>query len=176
MLKAEEAELGSGGKASKTPALSKKGKKKKDDLSLLEDELVTSAEKKTRAKKRIELEKQQDEARRRQEKAAAAAETPVDPLMANTEEMIGGEAGRSFNVAMKDEAATGLDAALDTLNVSSGSESKSQKALYKEYEERTMPSVKEDYPGLRLAQYKEKIWAMWKKSPENPMNQVPTSS
>ena len=34
-----------------------------------------------------------------------------------------------------------------------------------------MPQVKEDYPGLKLSQYKEKIFQLWKKSPENPANQ-----
>jgi hypothetical protein len=35
-----------------------------------------------------------------------------------------------------------------------------------------MAEVKADYPGLRLTQYKEKIFALWKKSPENPENQL----
>ena len=31
--------------------------------------------------------------------------------------------------------------------------------------------MKEDYPGLKLSQYKDKIFQKWKKSPENPANQ-----
>lgn len=32
--------------------------------------------------------------------------------------------------------------------------------------------MKEDLPGLKLSQYKDRIFEMWKKSPENPANQV----
>lgn len=39
------------------------------------------------------------------------------------------------------------------------------------FEERMLPEVKADYPGLKLSQYKEKIFDIWKKSPENPLNQ-----
>jgi hypothetical protein len=49
---------------------------------------------------------------------------------------------------------------------------KSAKALYNDYEQRMLPTMKEEYPGLRLTQYKEKIWSLWKKSPENPANQI----
>jgi hypothetical protein len=38
------------------------------------------------------------------------------------------------------------------------------------YEERMLPVLKEDLPGLKLSQYKERIFEMWKKAPENPMN------
>ena len=41
------------------------------------------------------------------------------------------------------------------------------------FEEREMPGIKADYPGLKLSQYKEKIFNMWLKSPENPDNQLP---
>ena len=161
----------------KAKVISGKKKKKTDDLSLLQDALVSSAEKKTKAKKRQEEEKLLAEQRLQQEKLAKAA-IPMDPLLQNTEQMLQVEAGRSVNKAIMEEGATsGLDAALQSLNVGGGAtEAKSQKALYKEFEERMLPVVKEDYPGLRLTQYKEKVFGMWKKSPENPMNQVPQST
>ncbi len=28
--------------------------------------------------------------------------------------------------------------------------------------------MKEDYPGMKLSQYKDRIFEAWKKSPENP--------
>jgi hypothetical protein len=46
------------------------------------------------------------------------------------------------------------------------------KAAYKAYEEKMMPEMKQTYPGLKRQQYLDKIFASWKKSPENPMNQV----
>ena len=30
--------------------------------------------------------------------------------------------------------------------------------------------MKEDYPGLRREQYMERIFVLWRKSPENPVN------
>ena len=33
-----------------------------------------------------------------------------------------------------------------------------------------MPELKEDYPGLKRTQLKEKTWKLWLKSPENPNN------
>jgi hypothetical protein len=177
LLRQEEAELGAP-KVKKVPALSKKSKKKKDDLSLLEDALVKNAEKSTRARKQAQEEKQQAELRKQQEKYQQQA-APVDPLLQNTNDMLNVEAGRSINKSIMEEGATsGIDAGLASLNVGgvSSEPQKSQKQLYKEFEERMLPLLKEDYPGLRLSQYQEKIFALWKKSPENPMNQVPTSS
>ena len=163
------------GKAKKVPTLSKKKATKKDNLTLLEDALVKSAEKSTRAKKRAQQEKKEALEKQLQDKQAKqVSQEVVDPLLQNTEDMLNVEAGRSINKAiMEDGAASGLDAALASLNVGvAPTEAKSQKALYKEFEERMMPQVKEDYPGLRLSQYQEKIFGMWKKSPENPMNQI----
>lgn len=177
LLAEEEADMGSGGKPKKTPTLSKgKGKKKGNDLSLLEDALVTGAEKKMKAKKQAEREKAEkvkaEQAKKKEEDAK-----PMDPLLANTEDMIRGTTndlvGRNANKALDEEhAASGIDGALSALNVSGGpAAAQSSKALFKAYEERMLPEVKADYPGLKLSQYKEKIFQMWKKSPENPANQ-----
>ena len=42
------------------------------------------------------------------------------------------------------------------------------KDIFKEFYNRQLPILKEDQPGLRLNQYKERIYKLWKKSPENP--------
>lgn len=176
MLAEEEANL-SGSKVKKTPVLSKKGKNKKmDDLSLLEGALVGAAEKKVKAKRQADRLKEQqqkeEEARRKEE------EKPLDPLLANTENMIAGTdddlVGRAANRAsMADNQASGIDGALQSLDISAGPQSApSAKALFKAFEERKLPEVKADYPGLKLSQYKEKVFQMWKKSPENPANQA----
>lgn len=179
LLAAEEAEL-SGKPAKKAPsgAATKKGTKKKDDLGLLEDALVSAADKKVKMKRQDLLKKQEE-----QEKKSKAEEAPLDPLLANTERMLGAVdeevVGRKANMARMEEGnvESGIDAALGSLNVSvptaGGSQAKSAKALYNEFEARMLPEVKADYPGLRLTQYKEKVWNLWKKSPENPANQVP---
>ena len=103
----------------------------------------------------------------------------MDPLLANTEDMIRGTAddlvGRAANIAMDDEhGVSGMDGALDQMNIDGGGgggQTISAKGLFKAYEARMMMEMKEDYPGLKLSQYKEKIFQKWKKSPENPANQ-----
>lgn len=192
LLAAEEAAMGSGKTVkSKFGAASKKGGKKKNDLSLLEDALVSDAEKKTKEKKRLERIKKEREAQQaaEREKKQKEEQAQKDPLLANTEAMIGmdgpdeegGDAmavGRKANVAgMEDIQASGLDSALSKLSVGGGGDDrhpeKRMKAAYKAYEEKMMPEVKEQYPGLKRQQYLDKIFALWKKSPENPMNQQP---
>ena len=32
--------------------------------------------------------------------------------------------------------------------------------------------MKSDHPGLKLSQYKERIFELWKLAPENPKNQI----
>ena len=174
LLAEEEADMSTIGKAKKTPSLSKKGKKKKNDLSLLEDALVTGAEKKQKAKKRAEqlkAEKLNAEAAKRKQQA----EKPMDPLLANTENMIQGTkdnlVGRAANKALDGQDASGIDGALESMNIGVGGQPLTTKQLFKAYEERMMVEMKEDYPGLKLSQYKDKIFQKWKKSPENPANQ-----
>ena len=76
--------------------------------------------------------------------------------------------------------ATGMDAALLSAMSISGTGNgnnkvdehpeKRMKALHMAFEEKMMVQMKEDYPGLKRSQYKQKIFNVWKKSPENPMN------
>jgi hypothetical protein len=70
--------------------------------------------------------------------------------------------------------ATGITNALSALSTSSTGATedahpeKRQKTLHKAYVEKMMPIMKQDHPGLRMTQYQEKIFEMWKTSPENP--------
>ena len=79
--------------------------------------------------------------------------------------------GRSANKAI-DDLVSGIDGALQGLGIE-GSSGPGNKALYKAFEERMLPQMKDDYPGLKLSQYKDKIFQTWKKSPENPANHIP---
>ena len=199
LLAAEEAANGSGGKGAKSKigAASKKGgNKKKDDLSLLADALIGDAEKKAKDKKRLDRIKREREAMAAIEAERKAKEdrAKMDPLLANTDTMIGmtGEmdgygdgggpslaVGRAANVAsMADVQASGVDAALSAMSMHGGGGAgddrhpeKRMKAAYRAYEERMMPEMKSEYPGLKRQQYLDKIYASWKKSPENPLNQ-----
>ncbi|KAK3015163.1 hypothetical protein RJ639_005309 [Escallonia herrerae] len=46
------------------------------------------------------------------------------------------------------------------------------KASFKAFEEAELARLKEEKPGLTHTQYKDMIWKLWKKSPDNPLNQV----
>ncbi|XP_015942375.1 uncharacterized protein LOC107467720 [Arachis duranensis] len=46
------------------------------------------------------------------------------------------------------------------------------KASFKAFEEAELPKLKEEKPGLTHTQYKDLIWKLWKKSPDNPLNQI----
>ncbi|KAL7425796.1 hypothetical protein ACHAXH_000171, partial [Discostella pseudostelligera] len=130
LLAAEEQANGSGGKAIKSSKLSAASKnKKKNDLALLEDALVGDAEKKLKEKKRLERLKKEREAAAAMEHERKAKEELAkrDPLLANTDAMIGnmideegmegGDAvGRAANVAsMADIQASGVDAAISAM-------------------------------------------------------------
>ena len=79
--------------------------------------------------------------------------------------------------ATTDIDAQSVEAALSALSVDDAPvdkhPEKRRRALHQAFEERELPQMRQDYPGLKLSQYKEKIFEMWKKSPENPANQVP---
>mmetsp|Transcript_11382 Transcript_11382/g.27447 ORF Transcript_11382/g.27447 Transcript_11382/m.27447 type:complete len:91 (+) Transcript_11382:522-794(+) len=89
-------------------------------------------------------------------------------MIAGTEaEMV----GRAANKAVEVEGAGGIDSALSALDVSGATNEPTRKALYKAFEERKMVELKSELPGLKMSQYKDKIFSLWKKSPENPANQ-----
>jgi membrane protein involved in colicin uptake len=181
LLAAEEAVGPSTTSTAKKALVNSKSKKKKDDLGLLEDALVSAADKKMKQKKAAEAAaklKAEQEAKVKAEKAAQEKGS-TDPLFTNTEEMIGAisdddpsDIGRVANQARMDLAnSAGIDAALDHLNIQTTSAS--TKVTYHDFEVRMLPIVKSENPGLRLSQYKEKVYNLWKKSPENPANQIP---
>jgi hypothetical protein len=39
------------------------------------------------------------------------------------------------------------------------------------FEEAELPRLRAEKPGLTQSQYKEALWKLWKKSPDNPLNQ-----
>ena len=45
------------------------------------------------------------------------------------------------------------------------------KALYEAFYSKTLPVLKQESPGLKLSQYKDRIFDMWQSSAENPRNQ-----
>ncbi|CAK9049383.1 unnamed protein product [Durusdinium trenchii] len=64
--------------------------------------------------------------------------------------------------------ASGIDAALSALDA--GVEKK-PKMTYAEYEARELEGIRQENPGLKMSQAKERCFKMWERSPENPKNQ-----
>ena len=129
---------------------------------------MTKFEKQQAAKK-----KAKENARKKQvAEEAAAAERPVDPLapaplMENMNHLSLGD---------DVEEASGIEGAIEALSsnatVADKNPERRMKAAYLAFEEREMERMKEDHPGLKRSQYKERIFDLWKKSPENPQNQA----
>jgi hypothetical protein len=76
-------------------------------------------------------------------------------------------------------AARSVDAAIAALAAARGETGPAErhperrmKSAYAAYEERELPKLKDENPGLRLSQLKNLLQKQWKKSPENPMNQA----
>lgn len=100
---------------------------------------------------------------------------PTDPKAKEPEEV------ESF-------AATGIDNALDLLEIVTAKLDKASvgqqaagierhperrfKAAYEAYQERELPIIRQEHPGLRLQQYKDLLYKQFQKSPENPYNQT----
>lgn len=75
--------------------------------------------------------------------------------------------------------ASGIDDALDALSIAHGTTEKIDrhperrfKAAYAAYEERRLPDIKLEHPGLRQNQMKELIRKEFEKSEENPFNKA----
>ncbi|KAH8110620.1 DUF1014-domain-containing protein [Phellopilus nigrolimitatus] len=85
-------------------------------------------------------------------------------------------------------SATGIDDALDLMEVVNAKKDKASvgqqaaglekhperrfKAAFEAYQERELPNIKNDHPGLRLNQYKDLLFKQFQKSSENPFNQT----
>jgi len=87
--------------------------------------------------------------------------------------------------------ATGIDNALDLLDIVTAKMDKASvgqqaagierhperrfKAAFEAYQERELPVIRQEHPGLRLQQYKDLLFKQFQKSPENPYNQTTLS-
>jgi hypothetical protein len=74
------------------------------------------------------------------------------------------------NRLMDADSATGVDDALKLMASMNTDDNANLKEAHKAFEERMIPALKEQSPGLKMSQYKDMCWKLWQKSPENPMN------
>lgn len=151
----------------------KKSKKKGEDVSALLAAGLKNAPKSKVKKQEEEKRRKKEEARKRQQAAEEAnRDKPKDTFF--TKPPIEENLNR-LTLAEDQEVATSIDGAIGVLGSGSGTSEdahpeRRRKAAYKAFEEAQLPLVRADFPGLKLSQYKEKIFDMWKRSPENPMN------
>ncbi|CAK9177890.1 unnamed protein product [Ilex paraguariensis] len=127
---------------------------------------VTEAElQRRREEEQAAILKRSEEAKKRQSRTAAEEEYERMVLVANTNR------DDSIIDAHTVEDAIAQMAVTDTLPVDKHPERR-LKASFKAFEEAELPKLKEEKPGLTHTQYKDMIWKLWKKSPDNPLNQV----
>lgn len=169
-------------------------KKKGDDFDLLTKALEAAP--KTKAQKEAEVKKKADDAAKAARIAAeetarlakiAAAQKAQDEIerlarkgmVSNHTDDLFMHSRHQNKLEEDDDVidATGLESALSGLSGISSTggagdphPERRMKALFNAYSERELAELKETLPGLKLSQYKERIFESWKKSPENPLN------
>ena len=164
LLTAEEESLGSGRK-------SKTRNKKGDDFELLKT-LATLPKSKAQKEKEEKLRKKEEqrklEEQRKIEKQELMQKQEQEEnklqqkgIVTNSDIYIPNE-----NNNEEFSYANSIDNALEILN--ENDEDPKIKDIFKEFYKTQFQLLKEENPGLRLNQYKERIYKLWKKSPENP--------
>lgn len=172
-------------------------KKKQEQLSKLEQEEATKwdeGSKKGNKKKEEEQFKKEEAARKKQERdlllAAEEASLPSKPIKSKqrgADKVAAKRTGKiddflDFNKDTPELSASGLDNALAALALTSKDSGVSNKdidrhperrvkAAYNAYEERRLPEIRKENPGLRLQQIKNLVFKEFQKLSENPMNQ-----
>ncbi|KAF7841412.1 coiled-coil domain-containing protein 124-like [Senna tora] len=127
---------------------------------------VTEAElRKRREEEQAEMQKKTEEAKKRQTRTAEEEEYERMVLVTNTNRDDSVIEARSVEDALAQMSVT------DNLPVDRHPERR-LKASFKAFEEAELPKLKEEKPGLTHNQYKDMIWKLWKKSPDNPLNQI----
>lgn len=127
---------------------------------------VTEAElRKQKEEEQAALQKKAEETKKKQSRTAEEEEYERMVLVSNTN---------------RDDSlieAHSLDEAIEKMAVSDNLPAdkhpeKRLKAAFKAFEEVELPRLKAEKPGLTHTQYKDMIWKMWKKSPDNPLNRA----
>jgi len=127
-------------------------------------------------------------------KGAKAATKPAGPDDIAADDVLSADKEKEDDSATKEVesfAATGIDDALELLDVVTAKTDKASvgqqaagieahperrfKAAFEAYQERELPELRVDQPGLRLQQYKEIMYKNFQKSPDNPFNQTSVS-
>lgn len=178
------------GNAKKAEAAARKQAEVDAKLAAAEDEQWADGAKSKNSKKEAEAAKREEARRKKAEKdaeleaetAAAAAKKPVINQKKSAKQSRGSglDAALAASDAPAELHAHNIDDAIAALEITTGKSAdkvdrhpeRRFKPALKAYEERRLPEIREEHPGLRLNQYKQRIYEEFQKSPENPFNQV----
>ncbi len=144
-------------------------KLEEEEMAKLGKKKTSSSGNKKLTKFEIEQNKAMDAKARLKAKFAAKkeAETYVDvDQIENTNR----ERAQSAEDAKNSGTIDGAVKELIGLDIAKKQQPVSMKAAYKAFEERELPTLKEERPGLKKSQYDELLSKMWKKDPTNPVN------
>lgn len=159
---------------SKNTKVKKTKKKKGDDFELLNEALKNAP--KTKAQREAE-QKQQEKLQKLAELERVNAKLKEEKELLEKEKQQNIQKGMVYehdnimdmevhNTFEEDEQViTGLD------NILSSFSTEDSLSFNKFYHQQ-LPIMKNEYPGLRLTQYQQKIHVLWKKSPLNKNNQI----
>ncbi|XP_027087535.1 uncharacterized protein [Coffea arabica] len=143
----------------------KKPDKKANRVSVPVPKVTEVELRRRREEEQAAIQKRAEEEKRKNSRTAAEEEYERMVLVENTNR------DDSIIEASTIEEAIAQMTVADNLPVDKHPERR-LKASFKAFEEAELPRLKEDKPGLTHTQYKDMIWKLWKKSPDNPLNQV----
>lgn len=163
-LLAEEETIGSGKK-------SKTRKMKGDDFDLLNQSLASMPKTKVQKEKEEKM-RQKEEQRKLEQQKQIEKEEFLEKQRQKEKELKYKNIVDNSNIMMNkldndDNHVNTIDDAIDLLNDDGDST-----MAFKEFYRIQYLLLKEENPNLRLNQYKERIYKLWKKSPDNPSNKM----
>ncbi|KAB1997674.1 hypothetical protein ES319_D12G039500v1 [Gossypium barbadense] len=143
----------------------KKPDKKANRVAIPVPKVTEAQLQKREEEEQAEMAKKAEEVKKKQSRTAAEEEYERMVLVTNTNR------DDSLIEARSVEEAIAQMAVADNLPADRHPERR-LKASFKAFEEVELPRLKEEKPGLTHTQYKDLIWKLWKKSPDNPLNQM----
>lgn len=164
-LLAEEEETIGSGKKSKTR------KMKGDDFDLLNQSLASMPKTKVQKEKEEKM-RQKEEQRKLEQQKQIEKEEFLEKQRQKEKELKYKNIVDNSNIMMNkldndENHVNTIDDAIDLLNDDGDST-----MAFKEFYRIQYSLLKEENPNLRLNQYKERIYKLWKKSPDNPSNKM----
>jgi hypothetical protein len=182
------------GNARKADAAAKKQQEEQTRLDALESDKWADGAKKGNKKKEEAAAKKAEDARKKAEREALLnAEEESLPSKASSKgrgaaKVAAKRAGKIDDFlndlpTTSEISASGIDSALEALTLTGKGGAVSDKdidrhperrfkAALAAYEERRVPEMRKESPGLRLQQVKQLVFKEFEKSPENPFNQT----